>query len=153
MTRITEQDSLRSIIYFVFILFKNKYFLRVGKHVIYKFSYWAVDFFSDSSNMDRSINSTCNKQTIASEISINVSFVEPRNYFPPSGNVKRRRKTIKKQWYLRASQWKATEHVSKLLPIIIIYGSEITGQQINKTCQKIHHFTRIVHSFWNCAPN
>ena len=77
--RITEQDILSSIIYFVFILFKTKYFLSVGKHVICKFSYWAVDFFSDSSNMDRSINSTCNKQTIASEISIsNVSFVQSR---------------------------------------------------------------------------
>ena len=137
-----------------FILFKTKYFLSVGKHAICKFSYWAVDFFSGSSNMDRSINSTCNKQTIASEISINnVSFVEPRNYFPPSGNVKRRRKTIKKQLYLRASQWKATVHVSKLLSIIIIYQLELAGQQINKACQKIHHFTQIVHSFWSCVPN
>ena len=145
-------DSIRSIIYFVFILFKTKYFLSVGKHVICKFSYWAVDFFSDSSNMDRSINSTSNKQTIASKISINnVSFVESRNYFPPSG--KRRRKTIKKQLYLRASQWKATVHTSKLSSIIIIYQLEITGQQINKACQKIHHFTQIVHSFWSCVPN
>ena len=102
--------------------------------------------FSGSSNMDRSINSTCNKQTIASEISINnFSFFESRNYFPPSG--KRRRKTIKKQLNLRDSQWKATEYVSKLLSIIIIYQLEITGQQINKACQKIHHFTQIVHSF------
>lgn len=136
------------------MLFKTKYFLSVGKHVVCKFSYWAVDFFSESSNMDRSINSTCNKQTIASEISINnFSFVEPRYYFPPGGNVKRRRKTIKKQLNLRASQWKVTEYVSKLLSIIIIYQLEITGQQINKACQKIHHFTQIVHSFWNCVPN
>ena len=85
---------------------------------------------------------------MAREISIsNVSFVESRNYFPPSGNVKRRRKTIKKQLYLRASQWKATVHVSKLSSIVIIYQLEIPGQQINKTCQKIHHFTQIVHSF------
>ena len=85
---------------------------------------------------------------MAREISIsNFSFVESRNYFPPSGNVKRRRKTIKKQLYLRASQWKATVHVSKLSSIVIIYQLEITGQQINKTCQKIHHFTQTVHSF------
>ena len=126
----------------------------MGKHVICKFSYRAVNFFSDSSNMDRSINSTCNKQTVAREISIsNFSFVEYGNNFPPSGNVKRRRKAIKEQLYLRASQWKATVHVSKLLSIIIIYQLEITVQQINKACQKIHHFTQIVHSFWNCVPN
>ena len=121
----------------------------MGKYVICKFSSCALNFFSDSSNMDRSINSTCNKQTIASEISINnVSFVASRNYFSPSGNVNRRRKTIKKQLYLRASQWKATVHVSKLLSIIIIYQLQITGQQFNKTCKKIHHFTQIVHSFF-----
>ena len=108
---IIEQHSLRSIIYFVFILFKTNISSR-RTNILFANSVTEplISLVTVQNSMDRSINSTCNKQTIVS-----YCFVESRNNSPPCGNVKRRRKTIKKQLYLRDSQWKATVHVSKLL--------------------------------------
>ena len=64
---IIEQDSLRSIIYFVFILFKTNISSRRA-NILFANSVTEplISLVTVQNSMDRSINSTCNKQTIVS---------------------------------------------------------------------------------------
>ena len=64
---IIEQDSLRSIIYFVFILFKTNISSRRA-NILFANSVTEplICLVTVQNRMDRSIKSTCNKQTIVS---------------------------------------------------------------------------------------
>ena len=68
---IIEQDSLRFIIYFVFILFKTNISSRRANILFANSVTEPLIFLVTVQNrIDRSINSTCNKQTMGSQISI-----------------------------------------------------------------------------------
>ena len=64
---IIEQDSLRSIIYFVFILLKTNISSRRA-NILFANSVTKplILLLTVQNSMDRLINSTCNKQTIVS---------------------------------------------------------------------------------------
>ena len=64
---IIEQDSLRFIIYFVFILFKTNISSRRA-NILFANSVTEplISLVTVQNSMDRLINSTCNKQTIVS---------------------------------------------------------------------------------------